>query len=98
MNRRFLIESYTGDFSDLDLFFKNVRIWTFYVSGQDYIQMKLCTLLKLYGYRSRSCQLIRCIDSWLDFYQLETNFRENVFCDMKNLKLDDIIILWNKMK
>lgn len=95
-NRLIPAESYTNDFSDLDLFFKNVRIRTFYGNGPDYVRIKLRTLLKQYGYRRRSPQLIRYMDTCLDFYQLDTYLRGNVLCDMKDVKLDDMIIFRSK--
>lgn len=97
-NRLISTESYTDDFSDLDLFFKNVRIRTFYGNGPDYVRIKLRTLLKQYGYRRRSPQLIQYIDSCLDFYQLQPYLRGNIPCDIKEVRLDDMIIFRSKMK
>lgn len=47
-------EAFITDYFDIDLFFKMKRVQILYLDGQDYVRMKLRTLLKAYGYKRRT--------------------------------------------
>ena len=53
-NRTLQADQLTSDFSDLDLVFQSIRIRILYGYGNDYVRIKLRTLLKQYGYKRRS--------------------------------------------
>lgn len=84
-------ELYVSDFSDLDLFFKNIRIRILYGGGNDYIRIKLRTLLKQYGYQRRSKQLIQHINQCMFFYHLEATLRGGVPCRVDDVELDKML-------
>lgn len=84
-------EQLTSDFSDLDLFFKSIRIRILYGSGNDYVRIKLRTLLKQYGYKRRSQLLIQHINSCMLFYHLEATLRGGVPCSFEEADLDQML-------
>ena len=45
-------DDFTADYSDLDLFFKSIRLRILYIGKQDYVRIKLRTLLKRYGLKT----------------------------------------------
>ena len=85
-------EQLTNDFSDLDLFFKSIRIRILYEQGKDYVVIKLRTLLKQYGYKRRSALLLQYINHCMLFYHLEATLRGGVPCDIKDADLDQMMI------
>ena len=91
-NRTLQAEQLTSDFSDLDLFFKSIRIRILYAGGNDYVRMKLRTLLKQYGYRRRSQLLLQHIHRCMLFYHLEAAQRGGVPCSIEDVDLDQMLI------
>lgn len=81
----------TSDFSDLDLFFKSIRIRILYGNGNDYVRIKLRTLLKHYGYRRRSQLLLQHINRCMLFYHLEAALRGGVACSIEDAHLDQML-------
>lgn len=55
-------ESFLSDFSNLDLYFKEVRFRLRFFSDCGYVRIKLRTLLKQYGYRRRSAKLLEHLE------------------------------------
>ena len=90
-NKVLLPEQLTGDFSNLDIFFKSVRIRILYGNGNDYVRIKLRTLLKQYGYKRRSQLLLKHINRCLLFYHLETSQRGGVPCSIDDAGLDQML-------
>ena len=84
-------EQYVSDFSNLDLFFKNIRIRILYSSGNGYVRLKLRTLLKEYGYQRRSKLLVEHINRCMLFYHLEATLRGGVSCCIEEAGLDDML-------
>ena len=84
-------ETLVRDMFDMDLFFKTLYVRIVYLDSQDYVRMKLRTLLSAYGYRRRSPHLVRYIEQCLEFYHLRTSLRGNVTCDVSEIKLDDMV-------
>lgn len=85
-------EDYISDYLGLDLFFKSIRIRILYNEQRKYVRIKLRSLLKQYGYRRRSPQLMQYIDNCLIFYQLQPYLRGGEVCDIRNISLNDMII------
>ena len=85
-------EQLTSDFSNLDLFFKNVRLKILFYQQQDYIRIKLRTLLARYGYKRRSPILIDHILTCLAFYHLSASLRGGEPCDIRTVPLDKMIV------
>ena len=90
-NRALQAEQLTSDFLDLDLFFKSIRIRILYGDGNDYVRIKLRTLLKQYGYKRRSPLLLQHINRCMQFYNLEVTLRGGVPCSIEDADLDQML-------
>ncbi|MDO4562875.1 MAG: hypothetical protein Q4C12_03475 [Clostridia bacterium] len=86
------VDQYLSDYTNVDLFFKGVRIRILYGKGNDYVRIKLRTLLTEYGYRRRSKLLIQHIKSCMLFYNLEATLRGGNACDIESCNLDKMLI------
>ena len=82
----------TSDFSNLDLFFKSIRIRILYGNGNVYVRMKLRTLLKQYGYKRMSKILLQHINRCMSFYRLEATLRDGMQCSIENVDQDQMLI------
>lgn len=83
---------FTADYSDLDLFFKSIRLHILYIGKQDYVRIKLRTLLKRYGLKRRSQKFIDKFLLCIWFYQLQIYLPGNKECDIRKVNVDDTII------
>lgn len=90
-NRTLRADQLTSDFSDLDLFLKSIRIRILYGDGNDYVRVKLRTLLKQYGYKRRSRLLLQHINCCMQFYHLEAMLRGGVPCSIEAANLDQML-------
>lgn len=84
-------EQFICDNTDLDLFFKSIRIRILFINERDYTRFKLRTLLKAYGYHRRSQKLLQHIRDCLLFYHLQPYEPSNVECDISNIPIDEMI-------
>ena len=75
-------ESFLSDFSNLDLYFKEVRFRLRFFSDCGYVRIKLRTLLKQYGYRRRSAKLLEHLEQCMAFYQLQPYLRGGIPCKL----------------
>ena len=91
LNSGLQADQLTSDFSDLDLFFKSIRIWILYGNGKDYVRVKLRTLLNQYGYKRRSQLLLQHINRCMLFYHLEVALRGGVPCSIEAVDLDQML-------
>lgn len=85
-------DQYTSDFTDLDLFFKSIRLRILYGGGHDYVRIKLRTLLKQYGYKRRSQLLLQHINQSMFFFHLEASLRGGIPCSIETAELDQMLI------
>lgn len=90
-NRTLRTDQLTSDFSDLDLFFKSIRIRILYGDGNDYVRVKLRTLLKQYGYKRRSRLLLQHINCCMQFYHLDATLCGGVPCSIEAADLDQML-------
>lgn len=85
----------TSDFiceaSDLDLFFKNLRIKILFLGRKNYVIIKLRTLLKRYGYQRRSQKLMQYINECIYFYHIKPYVRGGVECVIETISIDEMI-------
>ena len=91
LNSSLQVNEFCSDFSNLDLFFKNTRLRILYGSNQGYVKFKLRTLLKQYGYKRRSHQLLEHMEKCMYFYHLEPSLRGGVTCNLGEIQLDDMV-------
>jgi hypothetical protein len=82
---------FISETSDLDLFFKSLRIKILYLGTQNYARIKLRTLLKQYGYQRRSPKLMQYINECLYFYHIQPYVRGGIECDIGVISLDEMI-------
>ena len=80
-----------GDYPDVDIFFKSLRLRILYVGNQDYVRMKLRTLLTAYGYKRRSQGLMDYLSDCMFFFHIQPYIRGGIECDIREVALDDMI-------
>lgn len=83
---------YISNFSNLDLFFKNLRIRIIFDNKKGYVRIKFRTLLRQYGYQRRSERLVDYINTCIGFYRLKPYLRGGVECDIRTVDIDEMII------
>lgn len=86
-------EAFITDYFDIDLFFKMKRVQILYLDGQDYVRMKLRTLLKAYGYKRRTQELLKYLRECMMFYHMQTYLRGKEECDIGEIGLDEMITI-----
>ncbi len=91
LNGSLQAEDYQRDFWGLDLFFKRARIRILYGYRKDYVKIKLRTLLKEYGYKRRSQNLVLHIQECMEVYGLEATLRGGVPCNVAEVGLDAML-------
>lgn len=84
-------DEFLTDFSNLDLFFKSIRLRILYADGRDYICMKIRSIMRQYGYKRRSEQLILHFDRCMHFYHIEATLRGGAVCDIGTDSLDKMV-------
>lgn len=84
---------FVTDYFDIDLFFKMKRLQILYLNNQDYVRIKLRTLLKVYGYKRRTQELLKYFRECLMFYHMQTYLRGKEECDIGDISLDDMITI-----
>ena len=85
--------AFITDYFDIDLFFKMKRIQILYLDRQDYVRMKLRTLLKAYGYKCRTQELLKYLRECMMFYHMQTYLRGKEECDIGEIGLDEMITI-----
>ena len=81
-----------SDFSNLDLYFKEVRFRLRFFSDCGYVRIKLRTLLKQYGYRRRSAKLLEHLEQCMAFYQLQPYLRGGIPCKLSEISIDEMVV------
>lgn len=79
------------DESGLDLYFKDLRLKILYLGTQDYIRIKLRTLLRKYGYQRRTKRLVAYMKRSFDFYGIQTYARGSQLCDIGEVPVDQYL-------
>ena len=91
LNGSLQAEDYQRDFLGLDLFFKQARIRILYGYRKNYVKIKLRTLLKEYGYKRRSQNLVLHIQDCMEVYGLEATLRGGVPCNIAEVGLEAML-------
>lgn len=78
-------------YENFEIFFKTLRLRILFLDSQDFVRMKLRTLLHAYGYKRRSSNLNYYLKKCLHFYHIETFVRGGTECDIETINLDDMI-------
>ena len=78
-------------FYDIRSYFMELRLKMIFLDSQDYVRMKLRTLLRDHGYRRRSAALNSYLKQCMYFYHIETYVKGGERCDIEDISLDDMI-------
>ena len=76
---------------EMEFYLKRMRIVILYHGKQDYVRVKLRTLLRAYGYQRRSAKLMTFLKQGMERYGLVSFLRGNQRCDIEEIRLDDMI-------
>lgn len=76
---------------DWTLFFISLRLRMIFLDSQDYVRMKLRTMIGYYGYKRRTVELTAYLKDCLMFYHIKTYTRGENPCDIREIALDDMI-------
>lgn len=68
------------------------RLQILYLGSQDYVRIKLRTLIKAYGYKRRTQELLKYFCECLMFYHMQAYIREEE-CDIVKIGLNEMIII-----
>lgn len=79
------------DYNDLRSYFMELRLRMIFLDNQDYVRMKLRTLLHAHGYKRRTSDLMAYLKQCMYFYHIETYVRGGELCDIEKITLDDMI-------
>lgn len=74
-------------------YFKVIKLRLMYHEDCDFIRIKLRTVLKEFNYKRRSEKLVRDIEHILQTLQLETYLKGYVLCSIKEIDLDDFVMI-----
>ena len=77
----------------IESYFKIVKLGLTYIPNKDYSKIKLRRLLKGFGYKRRSAQLVGGIRRTLDALKLKTYLRDYIPCDISEIGMDDMVMI-----
>lgn len=85
-------KAYLTDSSDIDLFFKSVRLRILFGGGKDYVMVKRRTLMARYGYKKLTPTLVEHFSRCIYFYHLQTYIRKGVPCRIEKIGIDKMVV------
>lgn len=77
----------------IENYFKIIRLFLTHVQDVSYRKIKLRTLLRDFGYKRRSAQLIECIRRTLVKLELKTYLRDYIPCNISEIDIDDMVMI-----
>ena len=92
MGKELVWENFMFHYTNLDLFFMEMRLKIRFLGSQNYVRMKLRTLLKNYGYQRRSAAFMDHIRDCMFFYHIQPYLRGGQECDIRQIGLDDMVV------
>lgn len=93
MGSKFSIGEQNYEQGAIESYFKLFKLKLTYTQGTDFCKIKLRTLIRKFGYKRRTNNLVECINRTIELLGLETYLRGWEPCDIKNVVLDDTIII-----
>lgn len=93
VDRTFKINGIINEQGVIESYFKIIKLWLTFVEGCAFRKIKLRTLLKHFGYKRRSLQLVNEIESTLKALELKTFVRNHIACKISEADIDDMIII-----
>ena len=91
--RSLLIDGTINEQGVIESYFKIIKLRLTYVSGRSYCKIKLRTLLRSFGYKRRSPQLVVGIQRTLRALELKTYLRDYVECNIAEIGIDDMVMI-----
>lgn len=79
------------EYYDLKSYFMELRLRMIFLDNQDYIRMKLRTLLRDHDYKRRTAGINSYLKRCMYFYHIESFVRGGKLCDIEEISLDDMI-------
>ncbi len=86
------IDQMTANSLRINVFFKRTYFLLLYINKSGITRIKLRTLLKDYGFKRRSPQLIAYIEKCMKFYKLVATIKGGEPCNFSTIRLDDMIM------
>ena len=77
----------------IERYFKVIKLELTYAEGREFCKIKLRRLLKKFGYKRRSAQLVATIKSTLQTLELKTYVKGYVLCDIAEIGIDEMIMI-----
>lgn len=83
------------DYDDnyIESYFRFVKLRLTYVYGCDYVRLKFRTLLKEFGYKRRTKEIVNSIKRSMKNLKLECHLKGYEPCDVGDTKLDHMIMI-----
>ena len=91
LGRELFQGSFMGDFADLDLFFKSVRLRSLYIDEKGDIQIKRRALMNKYGFTRLTPNLVDHLYRCVCFYHLQPYVRGTNKCRIEEMEPDEMI-------
>lgn len=79
------------EYYDIRSYFMEMRLRIVFLDNQDFVRMKLRTLLRDHGYKRRTAGLNAYLRQCMYFYHIETFIRGGEKCDIGDIALDDMV-------
>ena len=79
------------EYYDIRSYFMELRIRIVFLDNQDFVRMKLRTLLRDHGYKRRTVGLNEYLKQCMYFYHIETFIKGGEKCDIGDIALDDMV-------
>lgn len=79
------------EYYDLRSYFMELRLRMIFLDNQEYVRMKLRTLLHDHGYQRRSAGINEYLKQCMFFYHIESFVRGGELCDIEEIDIDDMI-------
>lgn len=89
----FYIDGTINEQGIIESYFKIIKLELTYVAGRDYRKIKLRRLLKQFGYKRRSAQLVAGIQRTLNALALKTYLRDYIPCDIAEIDIDEMVMI-----
>ena len=80
-----------NEYYDLRSYFMELRLRMLFLDNQNFVRMKLRTMLRDHGYKRRTSNLNAYLKMCMYFYHIETYIRGGERCDIEEIELDDMI-------
>ncbi|WP_235829605.1 hypothetical protein [Clostridium nigeriense] len=77
----------------VEAFFRFIKLRLIYIENYNFIKIKLRTLLRNFGYKRRSENIVNNVKRTIKALRLESYLRDYQVCDINEIDIDDTIII-----